>query len=168
MADPTAPPGNSNGNGSSNGSDMAGNRQFALHRIYVKDISLESPNAPAIFIEKMGEPEIKLNLRTSHSNINQGLVEVVLHISVQAVVGERTIFLIELEQAGMFQISGFPESETRAIIGIACANALFPYAREAVSDLVQRGGLPPLVLQPIDFATLFNQQQAGGAAAANA
>jgi preprotein translocase subunit SecB len=96
--------------------------------------------------------------------MGNGVAEVVLHVTVHALAGQRTVFLVELEQAGSFQISGFPPDETRAIIGIACPNALFPYAREAVSSIVQRGGFAQLLLQPIDFTALFAQAQANRAA----
>lgn len=135
-------------------------RQFSLRQLYVKDLSFESPNAPAILGEAGLSPEIKLNLRTAHRDLGNGLGEVVLHVSVHALAGERTVFLIELEQAGVFQIAGFSPDETRAIIGVACPNALFPYAREAISSIAQRGGFAQLLLQPIDFTALFSQAQA--------
>ncbi|MEO8223945.1 MAG: protein-export chaperone SecB [Gammaproteobacteria bacterium] len=138
-----------------NGTAAADPRQFGLRQLYVKDLSFESPNAPDILTERGLDPEIKLNLRTSHRDMGNGVVEVVLHVSVHALAGQRTLFLIELQQAGTFQISGFPPEETRAIIGVACPNALFPYAREAVSSAVQRGGFAQLLLQPIDFTAVF-------------
>ncbi|MEZ5564167.1 MAG: protein-export chaperone SecB [Gammaproteobacteria bacterium] len=161
----------SQGKGSSNGTNGSGNgtpggpaansgRQFGLRQLYVKDLSFESPNAPGVLNEPGLSPEIKLNLRTSHRDLGNGVAEVVLHVSVHALAGQRTVFLIELQQAGTFQISGFPPEETRAIIGVACPNALFPYAREAVSSVAQRGGFAQLLLQPIDFTALFNQAQA--------
>lgn len=145
-----------------------GVRQFGLRQLYMKDISFEAPNSPGILTETGLEPEIKLNLRTSHRDLGQGLTEVVLHMTVHAVAGERTVFMVELEQAGSFLVNGFPPEETRAIISVACPNTLFPYAREAVSSLVQRGGFAQLLLQPIDFNTLFTQAQATRAAGAEA
>ena len=132
----------------------------------MKDLSFEAPNSPGILTESGLEPEIKLNLRTSHRDLGNSVTEVVLHVSVHAVAGERTVFLVELQQAGTFQISGFPAEEARAIVGIACPNALFPYAREAVSSIVQRGGFAPLLMQPIDFTALFAQAQANRVATA--
>ena len=120
-----------------------GPRQFGLRQLYVKDMSFEAPNSPGILTESGLDPDIKLNLRTSHRDLGNGVSEVVLHVTVHALAGQRTVFLVELEQAGTFQISGFPPEETRAIIGIACPNTLFPYAREAVSSIVQRGGFAP-------------------------
>jgi preprotein translocase subunit SecB len=148
------------------GTDIA--RQFGVARIYVKDISFEAPNTPQVFDQQAASPEIKLNLRTSQRNLGEGYFEVVLHLSSHATAGEHTVFLVEVEQAGVFQINGYNADETRQIIGIACPNQLFPYAREAVSSLVQRGGFPPLMLQPIDFAALYAQQAAQAQAAPTA
>ncbi len=152
--------------GTVNGSGAAaeGERAFALRKFYIKDLSFESPNSPTFFFEKI-QPETNLNIRTSHSALPDGNTEVVLHMTVQAVVGERTAFLVEIAQAGIFQISGFSKEETRTIIGVHCPNALYPYAREAISSMVQRGGYPPLLLQPVDFAALFTQANQDTAAA---
>lgn len=150
--------------GNGTGTPAAGTRLFGLRQIYVKDMSFESPNSPGIMTETGLDPDIKLNLRTSNRDLGNGVFEVVLHVAVHALAGQRTLFLVELEQAGAFQISGFPADETRNIIGVACPNALFPYAREAVSSLVQRGGFSQLLLQPIDFTALFAQAQASRAA----
>lgn len=132
-----------------------GARQFAVRRLYVKDMSFEAPNSPGILGEDDLDPDVRVNLRTTQRDLGEGTVEVVLHVSVHALAGERTVFLVEIQQAGTFQVSGFPADETRAIIGIACPNTLFPYAREAVSSLVQRGGFAPVTLQPIDFTGLY-------------
>ncbi|MEO7385971.1 MAG: protein-export chaperone SecB [Gammaproteobacteria bacterium] len=137
----------------------AGNRSFGLRKLYVKDMSFEAPNSPGI-LDDGHDPEIKVNPRTSHRDLGNGQTEVVLHLSVHAMAGQRTVFLVELQQAGAFQITGFPADETRAIIGVACPNSLFPYAREAVSSIVQRGGFAQLLLQPMDFTSLFAQAQA--------
>lgn len=161
----TTPGGTAAGKGNGNGSAAASQRQFGLRRLYLRDVSFESPNTPAVFMQNLGDPEIKLNLRTSHRDLGEGNTEVVLHVSAHAQIGDKTLFLVELDQAGVFHISGFPAEEARAIIGIACPNTLFPYAREAVSSMVQRGGFPPLVLQPIDFTGLFNQTAAQQGAA---
>jgi len=154
------------GNGAAGGTPAEGTRLFGLRRFYIKDLSFEAPNSPGIFSEADVDPDIKVNLRTSQRNLGDGLSEVVLHVTVHAVAGQRTVFLVELQQAGAFQISGFPPDEARTILGIACPNALFPYAREAVSSIIQRGGFAPILLQPIDFTTLFVQAQAERAAKA--
>jgi preprotein translocase subunit SecB len=153
------PASESSGNGAGNGPAEGGSRQFALRHLYVKDISFEAPNSPAIFSEGRLEPEIKLNLRTSHRDLGNDLSEVVLHMSVHALAGQRTMFLVELEQAGTFLVRGFPPDEARTIIGIACPNTLFPYARESISSTVQRGGFAQILLQPIDFTALYARAQ---------
>jgi len=157
-----------NGSGSSaaNGAPGAVSRQFNLRHIYLKDMSFEAPNSPGILTETGLEPEFNLNLRTSHRDLGSGVFEVVLHVNVHGLDGQRTMFLIELEQAGTFQISGYPPEEARAIIGITCPNVLFPYAREAVSSILTRGSFSQLLLKPIDFAGLFAQAQASRAAGA--
>jgi preprotein translocase subunit SecB len=149
-------------NGATNGSEGATPRQFTLRQIYLKDMSFEAPNSPDILTESGLEPEVKLNLRTTHREMGNGLTEVVLHLDLHALAGERTLFLVEFEQAGTFQISGFSAEETRAIIGVACPSALFPYAREAVSSIIHRGGFPQLMLQNVDFAALFEQGRTRG------
>jgi preprotein translocase subunit SecB len=169
---PDSPASNGNGaNGSSGNGGATDTRTFGIRQLYVKDLSFEAPNSPGILTERGVEPEIKLNLRTTQRDFGNSLYEVVLHVSVHAQAGTRTVFLIELDQAGVFQISGFSADELRAVIGIGCPNNLFPYAREAISSIVQRGGFAPLVLQPIDFTNLFAQAQASrqaGAAPADA
>ena len=146
------------------GASTEGERNFSLRKLYIKDLSFEAPNSPEFFFEQH-QPEMNLNIRTAHTDLRDGSTEVVLHMTAQSAVGERTVFLIELAQAGMFQISGFTKEETRAIIGIHCPNALYPYAREAISSMVQRGGYPPLVLQPMDFTALFAKANQDSAAA---
>jgi preprotein translocase subunit SecB len=141
-----------------NGQSAATNRQFNIGRLYLKDVSFESPNTPEVFSEQVANPDIQLNLRTSQRNLANGFVEVALHVTVHAKTGDKTVFLIEVEQAGAFQVVGYSADEARAIIGIACPNTLFPYAREIVSSLAQHGGFPNLYLQPIDFASLYAQQ----------
>ncbi len=142
----------SSGNGSGGSA-----RRFALRRLYVKDMSFEAPAVPEIFAEEGTDPSIELNLRTSHRDLGDDQWEVVLHVSAHATLGERTLFLVEIDQAGIFQISGFPAPESRTVIGVACPTTLFPYAREAISSCVSRGGFPALMLQPIDFGALFAQ-----------
>jgi preprotein translocase subunit SecB len=141
-----------NGNGSDRNS-----RQFTLQRIYVKDCSFEAPNAPAIFAEQEVEPEIQLNLRNAHTALGNDTLEVVLHVSAHAKVGQRTLFLIELDQAGIFQIKGYQTEELKRLLGTYCPTTLFPYARETISSMVAKGGFPPLTLQPINFDALYAQ-----------
>lgn len=146
-----------NGNGKGSGAN-AQPRQFALRQLYIKDLSFESPNSPAVFGEKF-EPDVKLNLQTQHKALADDTYEVVLQLTAHATAGERSLFLVELEQAGIFQLSGYLAEETRVILGTHCPATLFPYAREVISSLVVRGGFPPLLLQPINFDALFAHAQ---------
>jgi len=149
--------GNGNGNSAAQAGNGAAQRQFILHRLYLKDLSFEAPQSDGAPPQPGANPDIKLNLKTTHRDLGKDQFEVILHVSAHATLGERTLFLIEVEQAGVFQISGCAPEETRMLVGIACPSTLFPYAREAISSLVARGGFPPLVLQHIDFAALFAQ-----------
>lgn len=133
-------------------------RQFTLRQLYVKDISYESPNAPAIFSGEL-DPEIKVNLHSANEALGDDVYEVVLHLNVHATANDKSLFLVEVEQAGLFQVSGFTLDEARAILGTHCPATLFPYAREVVSSLVGKGGFPSLLLQPINFDALYAQAQ---------
>ncbi|MBT8422868.1 MAG: protein-export chaperone SecB [Gammaproteobacteria bacterium] len=148
----------SNGNGSAQAPEQA----FMLQQLYVKDMSFESPNSPQIFRESNVEPETELNIRNSHAVIEDGVYEVVLHISVHAKVGENTIFLAEMDQGGIFAIRGYTQEQTAMLLGTQCPTTLFPYARESISSLVGKGGFPPLILQPINFEALYAQAQTKG------
>lgn len=132
------------------------NREFALQRIYVKDISFETPNSPAIFTDKW-EPESNLNLNSNVNKLEDGLFEVILTITVTTKVGDKTAFLVEIQQAGIFVVKGFPDAEMGQMMGAYCPNILFPYAREVVSDLVNKGSFPQLLLTPVNFDALYAQ-----------
>ena len=152
----------SNGGGNGAGEDD-GNRVFLLQQLYIKDMSFEAPNTPQIFQETNIEPDTELNIRNSHNGVGENLFEVVLHIRVHAKRNDDTIFLAELDQAGVFAIQGYTQDETAMLLGTQCPTTLFPYAREAISSLVGRGGFPPLILQPINFDALYaraREQQA--------
>jgi preprotein translocase subunit SecB len=131
--------------------------QFALQRIYVKDLSFEVPGAPEIFGRQDVDPEIQLNLKNSQKALGNDNYEVVLNITVHAKMEQQTVFLIELDQAGIFAIKGYPEDELKKLMGTYCPTTLFPYAREIISSTVAKGGFPPLTLQPINFDALFAQ-----------
>jgi len=133
-------------------------RQFGIQRIYVKDLSFESPNAPAIFLGDW-RPQHDLNVNTKVNRVGEEAFEVVLSVTVTAKTGEQTAFIVEVHQAGFFGVRGFSEQELGPLLGAYCPNLLFPYAREAVSDLVSKGGFPQLVLQPVNFDALFAQHQ---------
>jgi len=139
-----------------NGSDR-NLRQFTLQRIYVKDFSFEGPSAPEIFSEQEIEPEIQLNLTNTHTALGGDNHEVVLHVSAHAKLGQRNLFLIELDQAGIFEIRGYQTSDLKRLLGTYCPTTLFPYARETISSMVAKGGFPPFTLQPIDFDALYDQ-----------
>jgi preprotein translocase subunit SecB len=135
--------------------------QLMLQKIYVKDVSFEAPNAPQIFqdIEEKDQPQVQLNVGQKATDLGNDLYEVVLSLTLTCTVGERTAYLAEVEQAGLFGIAGFVESDHAGIIGSYCPNLLFPYARQVISSLVLEGGFPPFLLQPINFDALFAEQQ---------
>ncbi len=143
-----------NGNGSGAATTE---RQFLLQQLYIKDFSFEAPNAPALIGEHGEGPDIQLNLKNSHKSLDEHHHEVVLHLSIHAKLNDQTMFLVELDQAGLFYVQGYADDETRKLLGIYCPNTLFPYARETVSSMVTKGGFPPLVLQPINFDALYEQ-----------
>lgn len=128
--------------------------QFAIQRIYTKDISFEAPNSPTIF-QKEWKPEVKLDLDTRSNKLDEGVFEVVLALTVTTKVGEETAFLCEVQQAGIFSIGNMPEPQLAHSLGSFCPNILFPYARETVTSLVTRGTFPQLNLAPVNFDALF-------------
>ena len=144
-------------------SENADKRQFAIQRIYTKDISFETPNSPQVFTAEW-KPELNVQLNTAVQALGDDHYELVLTVTVTAKQGETTGFLAEVQQAGIFLISGLPEEEMGPMMGIFCPNILFPYAREAISDLVTRGSFPQVVLAPVNFEALYaqRQQQAAG------
>ncbi|WP_295404280.1 protein-export chaperone SecB [uncultured Thiocystis sp.] len=133
-------------------------RQFSVQRVYTKDVSFESPNAPAIFRGEW-KPKHDLNITTKINRLDEHLYEVVLSVTVSALMEEKTAFIVEVQQAGIFSMSGFAESELGPMLGAYCPTLLFPYAREVVSDLVVKGSFPQLVLQHVNFDALFAQHQ---------
>jgi preprotein translocase subunit SecB len=147
-------------------------KRLSVVKIYVKDFSFESPQSPNIFNAQEWGPNTNLNLRSSHSPVSDTFHEVVLTITVEAKEkeGDKTIFLVELQQAGVFDISGYEKEELGVLIGSFCPGTLYPYAREAIAAIIQKGGFPEFVLQPINFEALYQQslqqQQAEAEAAA--
>lgn len=136
-------------------------RRFQIQKLYLKDVSFESPAAPGIFGSGSDwQPQISFQLNTEHNQVGDTLHEIVLGVTVTAQHGERTAFLVELKQAGLFDIAGFEAEEFEHMLGSYCPGILYPYARAAVGDLVQKGGLPQLVLQPINFDVVYAQQRA--------
>jgi preprotein translocase subunit SecB len=130
---------------------------FSIEKVYVKDVSLEVPNAPKIFLEREA-PEIEVQLHSEGSKIDDGTYQVLLTVTVTAKKDEKTFFLAETGQAGIFQIRNIPEQDMEPILSIACPNILFPYARETISDLVTRAGFPPVLLAPVNFEGLYQQR----------
>lgn len=133
-------------------------RQFSVQRVYTKDVSFESPNAPAIFRGEW-KPKHDINITTKIDRLDEYLYEVVLSVTVSALMEEKTAFIVEVQQAGIFSMSGFAEAELGPMLGAYCPTLLFPYAREVVSDLVVKGSFPQLVLQHVNFDALFAQHQ---------
>lgn len=131
---------------------------FSIEKIYVKDASLEIPHAPQIFTDR-NQPQISIELANFGQQIEENIFEVAIKVTVTSKIADKTVFLVEVTQAGIFQISGVPEENLELIIGITCPNILFPYARESVSDLVVRAGFQPVLLNPINFEALFAQQK---------
>ncbi|MFT5676600.1 MAG: preprotein translocase subunit SecB [Paraglaciecola sp.] len=128
--------------------------KFSIQRIFTKDISFEAPNAPAIF-KKEWKPEVQLELDTRSTVLEEGVYEIVLVVTVTAKLGEETAFLCEVQQAGIFAIGEMPEANKAHMLGSFCPNTLFPYARETISNLVNRGTFPALNLAPVNFDAIF-------------
>jgi preprotein translocase subunit SecB len=131
---------------------------FQIEKIYVKDLSLEIPHAPLIFTEQV-QPEIQVQINTEAQQFGDGYYEVTVTATVTAKMGERTLFLAEAEQAGIFSLRNVPAADIGPLLGVACPTVLFPYLRETMSDVVTRGGFPPLLLSPLSFEQLYLQQQ---------
>ncbi|MCH2189537.1 MAG: protein-export chaperone SecB [Gammaproteobacteria bacterium] len=140
---------------------------FDIRKIYLKDSSLESPNAPDIFLENPAQPEVSIEATIKTKALEQeDFYEVVLGITITSKIGDKTAFLVEVMQAGVFQLAGLVKEELPLALEIACPNILLPFAREAISDLVGKAGFPQLLISPINFETLFQQKQAQIQAAA--
>ena len=130
---------------------------FGIEKLYVKDLSLEVPNAPQIYLEREA-PQVEIQLGTSGNGLGDGVYEVVLTVTVTAKLEEKTVFLVEVGQAGIFRIMNVPNEQIEPLIAVACPNILFPFAREAVSDAVTRAGFSPIVLQPVNFEAMYMQR----------
>lgn len=136
--------------------------EFSINRIYIKDLSFEAPNTPNVFKEEW-QPQVDLNLDTTHQHIEGDLHEVTLKVTVSSKIKDKTIFVVEVEQAGIFIMANFEDEQKEELIGSFCPNVLFPYARETVSDLITRGGFPPLYLAPVNFDAIYRQRKASAA-----
>ena len=133
--------------------------QISIQKVYLKDFSFESPSAPAVFTKTDWEPKTNLNIRSTHTTLNDNNHEVVLTLTVETKHEDKTLFLVELHQAGIFSISGYEGDELAAVLGSFCPNVLFPYSRESIASIVGKGGFPEFILQPINFDALYAQSQ---------
>ena len=129
----------------------------ALQTIYIKDVSFEAPNSPGVFLETEVNPETKINLSNMHTKVGDNSYDVALKVKVESTYNEKTIFIAEVEQGGVFTIKGYTEEETKSLIAVFCPNTLFPFIREVVASLVTKAGFPALLLQPINFEALYSQ-----------
>ena len=140
---------------------------FSIEKVYVKDLSLEVPNAPQVFLEREA-PSVDIQLHHNSSGVEDGVFETVLTVTVTAKVKDKTMFLVEAAQAGIFVARNIPAAELEAVLAIACPNILFPYVREAISDIVVRAGFPPVILSPVNFEAIYQAQRDPQPAAAAA
>ena len=134
-------------------------QKFEIQKIFVKDVSFEAPNSPNVFREQW-QPKTDIHIGAQNTVLEDDIYEVTLSITVTATQDDRTAFLVELKQAGVFLIKNFPEDQLNQLLGSYCPHTLFPFAREAVSDFVSKGGFPPMLLTPVNFDVLYAQQLA--------
>ncbi|HEX4764408.1 MAG TPA: protein-export chaperone SecB [Usitatibacter sp.] len=141
-------------------SDAAQNNApvFSIEKVYVKDLSLEIPNAPQVFLEREA-PQVDIQLHHNSTGVEEGVYQTTLTVTVTAKVKDKTMFLVEAAQAGIFVVRNLPQQDLDAVLAIACPNILFPYVREVISDVVVRAGFPPVVLAPVNFEAIYAQQQ---------
>jgi preprotein translocase subunit SecB len=155
-----------------NGAESSG-PAFTVEKLYVKDVSFEAPGTPQVFNDS-GQPQLQMNLNQRVQKLSDTAYEVVLGVTLTCTIADKTAYLAEVQQAGVFGLVGFDEMTLDVMLGTHCPNALYPYARQAISDLIQGGGFPPFLLQPINFDALYaesarqraDQDQAGGLAGA--
>ncbi len=131
---------------------------FQIEKIYVKDLSLEIPGAPQVFLDAQG-PALEIQVRNGSVQFAEGLYEVAVTVTVTAKAGEKTLFLAEASQAGIFSLRGVPPADLEPLLAVACPTILYPYARETISDLITRGGFPPVLLAPVSFEALYAQRK---------
>ena len=135
---------------------------FQIQRVYLKDLSLEQPNSPAILLEQE-QPTVDIQLGVDAQPVTDGIFEITVSATVQTKIQDRTVFLVEAKQAGIFEIRNLPQDQMSPILGIACPQIVYPYLRGNVADVIQRGGFPPVHLAEINFQAMFEQQQAQAA-----
>ena len=134
-------------------------QQFNIQKIFVKDVSFESPNSPEVFQDGEWKPEVNVQLNTEAKTLAEGVHEVTLTVEVTAKHGDKTAFLVEVKQGGVFQMANIPKEQMGAMLAAYCPEILFPFVREAISDLVSKGGFPQLLLNPVNFNALYMQHQ---------
>jgi len=139
---------------------------FQIQRVYLKDLSLEQPNSPAILVEQ-GQPQVDINLGVEVNPVQDGIFEVAVTGTVTTKLGDRTLFLVEAKQAGIFEIRNIPEDQLQPILGIACPGIVYPYLRAVIADVITRAGFPPVHLAEVNFQAMYEAQQAGNGAALN-
>jgi len=137
---------------------------FGIEKVYVKDVSLEVPAGPQAFMQQE-QPQLEVQITQQSQRVNDVLHEVTLVVTVTAKSADKTLFLVEASQAGVFQIRNVPDSDLPPLLGIVCPNVLFPYARETVSDLITRAGFPPVLLAPVNFEAIYQQRAEASAKA---
>ena len=130
---------------------------FTIEKIYVKDLSVEVPNAPAVFLERE-TPRVDIQLSTEAKAIDEGHYNVVVSVTTTATLKDKTVFLVEAHQAGIFQVRNIPSESIELVLSVTCPNILFPYARETVSEAITRAGFPPFHLAPVNFEALYQQR----------
>ena len=135
-------------------SDEISQGQFGIQKIYVKDISFEVPDSPMVFQQEWS-PSVNMDIANSATRMSDDLFEAVLSVTITVTSDEKTMYLVEAQQAGIFQISGLPDDALNKILSISCPNILFPFVRELISDIVMRGGFPQLLLSPVNFEALY-------------
>lgn len=145
-------------NASGAAADQPNEQQFGLQKVYLKDTSFETPNSPEIFTEEW-KPDVNVELGTGGKLLGENVHEIVLTVTVTAKLGDKTAYLAEVHQAGVFTMAGFSDKEQAHMKGSYCPNILFPYAREAISDIIGKGGFPQLLLAPVNFDALLAQHQ---------
>ncbi len=156
-------------NAQAGGQQEAPQQQVAIHGIYIKDVSFEAPSGPMILQGQQGQPQVEINLGLNTSPVGENLHEVVLSVTVTAKFEDKTAFLAEVHQGGVFGLHGFSQEELGPVLGIYCPNTLFPFAREAVASLVGKGGFPSLMIEPVNFEAMYFQHlQQGQQPAGNA
>ena len=139
-------------------SDAQNQPAFSIEKLYVKDISLEIPGAPQVFLEREA-PQVDIQLHHESQPVEDGVYQTLLTVTVTAKVKDKTLFLVEVGQAGIFVVRNIPPEDLEPVLGIACPNILYPYVREVVSDVVTRAGFPPVVINPVNFEALYQAQK---------